>query len=67
MVVEGEEMITITLPMFSNTLKLLKLNQEGKAKPIGPSRAGENVQWVATDTKQKVVEVGLILREDIRP
>ena len=59
-------MITVTLDMFSNTLKLLKLNQEGKAKPIGPSRAGENVQWVATDTKQKVVEIGVILKEDVK-
>ena len=57
-------MITITLPMFSNTMKLMKLNQDGKAKPIGP--AGENVQWVATDTKQKVVEIGQILIGDIR-
>ena len=59
-------MITITLQMFSNTMKLLKLNKEGKAKPIGPSRSGENVQWVATDTKQRVVEIGQILIGDIR-
>ena len=60
-------MVTITLPMFSNTMKLLKLNQEGKAKPTGPSRAGENVQWVATDTKQRVVEIGILLKEDVKP
>ena len=59
-------MVTITLPMFSNTMKLLKLNQEGKAKPIGPSRSGENVQWVATDTKQRVVEIGQLIKGDVK-
>jgi hypothetical protein len=57
-------MVTVTLDMFSNTLKLLKLNQDGKAKPIGP--AGGNVQWVATDTKQKVVEIGVLLKKDVK-
>lgn len=58
-------MITITLPMYANSLKLLHLHQEGKANPIGPSNAGTR-QWVATDTKQNVVEVGLILKGDVK-
>ena len=59
-------MITVTLPMFSNSLKLLHLHQEGKARPLGPAKAGDNRQWVVTDTKQKVVEVGQILRIDVK-
>ena len=59
-------MITITLPMFSNSLKLLHLHQEGKARPIGPAKAGDNRQWVVTDTRRKVVEVGQILKDDVR-
>ena len=58
-------MITVTLPMFANSQKLLHLHQEGKARPIGPSKAG-TLQWVATDTKQKVVEVGLILKGEVK-
>lgn len=55
----------ITMDMYDNSMKLLRLHAVGKAMPIGPSRAG-TLQWVATDTKQKVVEVGLILKEDVR-
>ncbi len=60
-------MVTITLEMFSNTLKLLDLHLSGKARPIGHAKANETTQWVATDTRQKVVEIGKLLREDVKP
>ena len=58
-------MITVSMPMFSNSLKLLHLHRTGRAKPIGPAKANTNLQWVVTDTRRKVVEVGQILKENV--
>ena len=59
-------MIMMTLSMYEHSAKLLYLHRTGRAKPIGPARAGENLQWVVTDTRRKMVEVGQILKEDVK-
>ena len=59
-------MQTITMPVFLNYQKMRDLHRMGQAKPIGKAPAESCTQWVATDTRQRVVYIGTILKKDIQ-
>ena len=54
------------MPVFLNYRKMLDLHKLGQAKPIGKAPAESCTQWVATDTRQRVVYIGVVLKKDIK-
>ena len=60
-------MRTITSEMFRNSADLTRLHYRQQARPIGPVNASDKLVWVATDTHDKVVRIGLVLKAVIRP
>ena len=66
MVVSGEEEIrTLTPEMFRNSIVMTRLHYFNRAVPVGRVDASSELQWVATDLKQKVVRIGLVVKDRI--
>ena len=59
-------MMTVTLEMFANSVELDRLCYYRQAKPIGKVDASSTLQWVATDTRLKVVRIGLVVKDKVR-
>lgn len=58
-------MRTIDLRTYQHSAVLTCLNQRGLAKPVGPAKANETLQWVRT-FGDKVIYIGLILRDGVK-
>jgi hypothetical protein len=57
-------MRTIGMEHFYNSADMLFLYKCGDAKPVG--KEDGDLVWVATDKKEKVVRIGLILKGQVR-
>jgi hypothetical protein len=59
-------MRTLGMEHFYNSADMLFLYKCGDAKPVGKEDAESDLVWVATDKKEKVVRIGLILKGQVR-
>lgn len=58
-------MRTISMSTYHHSTILTCLNRRGLAKPVGPAKANEPLQWVRT-WGDKVIYIGLILRDGVK-
>jgi hypothetical protein len=58
-------MRTITPEMWRNSAIMDCLQRNQQAKPIGRVDASSECQWVCTDTREKVVRIGLVVKDMI--
>ncbi len=58
-------MRTITPEMYRNSVIMDCLQRNRMAKPIGRVDASSECMWVATDTKEKIVRIGLVVKDRI--
>jgi hypothetical protein len=59
-------MRTITPEMYINSVVMECLQRKQQAKPIGRVDAGSECMWVSTDTREKVVRIGLVIKDRIK-
>jgi hypothetical protein len=59
-------MRTITQAMYDNSVIMDLLQHNKQAKPIGRVDAGSECMWVSTDTREKVVRIGLVIKDRIK-
>lgn len=59
-------MRNLNLCDYQNSIKMLHLHRTGRARPVGPSKASDALQWVRT-CGGKVVYIGLVLKCDVKP
>ena len=59
-------MRTLTPEMFRNSIVMTRLHYFNRAVPVGKVDASSELQWVATSTKEKVVHIGLVVKDKVR-
>jgi len=58
-------MRTITPEMYRNSVMMDCLQRNRQAKPVGRVDASSECVWVCTDTSEKVVRIGLVIKDRI--
>lgn len=58
-------MRTIDEQSYRHSVILANLSRIGRAKPVGPVKANETLQWVRT-FGDKVIYIGLVLKDGVK-